>query len=145
MCSKSYKRPIDVKRDIILFFNLISLNNYLLYCSKLFRYDISHQKIVLSDIYQILDKILPVDMYDIQMNSFECIKNYLQLNMAFWICRFSLLFHPPIFYFYPRSSFISNPLTISVCFCSFVTDRSHFFADVRKILQAKFRFRSVTK
>ena len=85
--SKVYRRPIDVKRDenlsilkSLVFYNSISLNNYLLYCSKLFRYDESHQQICLSDIYNFLDIEHPIDLYYIQMTSFAYIKNYIYLN-----------------------------------------------------------------
>ena len=43
---KAYRRPIDVQRDILktlLHYYAISLNNYLIYSSKLFRFDKSLQ------------------------------------------------------------------------------------------------------
>ena len=96
--SKAYRRPIYVKGDEILsilksllFFNSISLNNYLLYCSKFFRYDKSHQKTVLSDVYQFLTIELPIELYYLQLKSFNYIKNYIYLNRPQFIDLVKLL------------------------------------------------------
>ena len=96
--SKSFRRALDIKRDDILFnlktllfYNSISLKDYLAYASRLFSYD---QNVELSDletqepvedIYSYLDKEMPIDLGFLQNKSFEYIKNYVSLNKSQFI------------------------------------------------------------
>ena len=96
--SKSFRRPEDVRRDgilfnlkTLLFYNSVSLHNYLYYASRLFSY---HQKVELSnletenirdDIYSNLDHEIPIDLSSLQGKSYENIKNCLALNKSQFI------------------------------------------------------------
>ena len=88
LSSKVYRRPIDIKRDevlfnlkILFFYKSISLEIYLSYIGKLFHYDktveFSESDV---DIYGFLDIVHPVDLRSIQVDSFEYIKNYIYYN-----------------------------------------------------------------
>ena len=87
--SKVYRRLIDKKRDEVLpclksliFYNSIGLENFLLYSSKLLRFDKAIQLNEKFDIYSFLDCALPIDLYYIQNNSVYYIKNYICLNRS---------------------------------------------------------------
>ena len=96
--SKSFRRPIDIKRDDILFnlktlffYQSISLNNSISYASRLFSYDQNvkltklDKEEIEDDIYSYLDHDMPINLDYLQSKSFQYIKNYVSLNKSQFI------------------------------------------------------------
>jgi len=69
----------------LLFYNSINLENFLLYSSKLFRYDKSIQLNEHFDVYSFLDYDVPIDLYYIQNKVIDFIKIYMSLNRSQFI------------------------------------------------------------
>ena len=96
---KIYRRQIDIKRHdslsllkTLLFYNSISLYNFLSYCSKLFRYDKAIEIVNANfNFYSFLDFDEEINLFYLKGKSFDYIKNYIYLKRNQFINFFNSL------------------------------------------------------